>query len=106
MASSENVPAADRAWTPLVPPNPPASPAAGNRPHQQLLDAYAVPPPWRASVTFRSLSTATPRDGVYRDRALVYFGDIDLAVTVRGSRIAEIQDYPARAAELPKPGVR
>ncbi len=42
-------------------------------------------------LTFRSLATATLRDGRYRVKALGYAGDIDVTVWIRNGRIADIQ---------------
>lgn len=42
-------------------------------------------------LTFRSLATATLKDGQYRDRALGYAGDIDVTVTIEGGKIAAIR---------------
>ena len=42
-------------------------------------------------LTFRSLATATLKDGQYRDRALGYAGDIDVTVAIEGGKIAVIR---------------
>jgi uncharacterized protein with FMN-binding domain len=42
-------------------------------------------------LTFRSLATATLKDGQYRDRALGYAGDIDVTVAIEGGKIAAIR---------------
>ena len=41
-------------------------------------------------LSFKALSTATLRDGQFRDKALGYTGDINLAVTVKNGRITHI----------------
>jgi fumarate reductase flavoprotein subunit len=42
-------------------------------------------------LTFRSLETATLRDGQYRERALGYAGDIHVTLSITSGRIADIQ---------------
>jgi uncharacterized protein with FMN-binding domain len=42
-------------------------------------------------LTFRSLGSASLRDGQYRDKALGYVGNIDVTVEIRGGKIADIQ---------------
>ncbi|MCL4205149.1 MAG: FMN-binding protein [Pirellulaceae bacterium] len=42
-------------------------------------------------LTFRSLQTASLKDGQYRDKALGYAGDIDVTVTIQNGRISEIR---------------
>ncbi len=42
-------------------------------------------------IAFRSLATATLRDGRYEERALGYAADIRLAVSIDGGRIADVQ---------------
>lgn len=42
-------------------------------------------------LSFRSLATATLKDGQYRDQALGYAGDIDVTVTIAGGKITAIR---------------
>ena len=42
-------------------------------------------------LTFRSLETASLRDGRYQDKSLGYVGNIDVTVQIQGGKIADIQ---------------
>jgi uncharacterized protein with FMN-binding domain len=42
-------------------------------------------------LTFRSLETASLRDGQYRDKALGYVGDIDVTLVIEEGKIADIK---------------